>query len=116
MIDPQVAWDKLSGFETAEDLRKYFISENVTGQKSRAQFCPIAKWMMDQTGMRFVVAGHVSTWDLVQDRLSVEFDHTAATREFMINFDVNQYPELVEDYLLDHRPPTWSELTHENVV
>ena len=29
MIDPQVAYDKLANFETAEELREYFASEGV---------------------------------------------------------------------------------------
>lgn len=96
-IDPQVAWDKLSNFQTADELRDYFVSEQIFGVRARARACPIATWMMEQTGKPTAVAK--SIWVGMSQNVNnylgeIEFEHTEATRDFIEAFDHEKYPEL----------------------
>src|SRR5258705_8573939 len=107
MIDPVVAWDKLSNFETWQEIREYFQSEGVKGHKGGVASCAIAVWLTTITG-----ESGVSVSDTIQigvkeskyecDRWVVntpthEFDHTYATEAFMDKFDEGEFPELEFD-------------------
>src|ERR1700745_1706260 len=99
MIDPQVAWDKLSGFETAEELRKYFQELGIQGRRGAFSGCPIANWISQQTGEPSVVdIGKITIAHWTDDqyyRASV-FNHTDATYQFILDFDAGDYPELAQ--------------------
>lgn len=114
MIDPGVAWDKLSNFETAEEIRQYFVDEGIKATRNRADTCAIAKWMNDTTGLSPVFVGTrievgkktVSKKTVSKDRdpgkysflePAYVFAHTDATMEFITKFDEGDYPELVAE-------------------
>lgn len=106
MIDPVVAWDKLSNFETAQEIREYFQRENIQALRSEATFCPIARWLKSTTGETDVcVSSHIemgemqiqmdnSRYPLPKIAHEYTFQHTLATSTFMDNFDRGFYPEL----------------------
>ena len=93
MIAPEVAWDKLTNFQTADELRDYFKSENVKGIIGHAQNCPIATWLRKTTGHRLVtVAGQIK---FIGYNNIIAFEHTKATEDFISKFDHEDYPELI---------------------
>jgi hypothetical protein len=104
MIDPQVAWDKLSNFETSEELKDYFKSVGIKGVVGHAQLCPIATWLKQTTGWDMVtVAGSIKFFGKMYETKQghvqndmLKFNHTKATEEFVHNFDHVYYPELVD--------------------
>lgn len=93
MIDPQVAFDKLNGFQTPKELADYFKSEGIKGTKAGHEVCPIANWMTKTTGMRTSVAAYVIVLDVRSD-----FCETSPSLlvDFMSEFDRGDYPELEE--------------------
>ena len=105
MIDPQVAWDKLSNFQSAEELRHFFVGEGIKGVIGHAQMCPIANWLKQTTGWDIVtVAGAIKFFGALKEATPgtvvsddiIRFDHTYATETFLENFDHVYYPELVD--------------------
>lgn len=97
MIDPIVAWDKISTFETADKIREYFEEEKITGLRGDNRTCALARWLMITTGETVSVGskiriGFVDSNDF--DSPHYEFDHTEATLDFIGNFDDGFYPEL----------------------
>lgn len=96
-IDPQVAWDKITSFDTAEELKDYFVGGHVYGVRSRAFSCPIAIWMSEQTGKLTHVSNNVRVGVNYKDPLrgaESVFQHTQVTLDFMKAFDGKKYPEL----------------------
>lgn len=94
MIDPQVAFDKLNGFQTPDELAEYFKSEDIQGTKATHENCPIAKWMTKTTGMTSSAAHFI----LILDARSDFFVSTPKVMlDFMALFDAGHYPELVEN-------------------
>lgn len=94
MIDPVVAWDKLSNFETTEEIREYFQQEDIKGYRGVITACPIANWMQKTTGAEMVrVSGDVAVYNnrCMEER---RFEHTDATLQFMRKFDTGSYLEL----------------------
>lgn len=99
MIDPQVAWDKISCFESPEELKDYFVGEQVFGVRKRAFSCPIAIWMANTTGKHTSVAGTirvgVEPWAYHYiGEADADFYHTRTTLAFVKAFDQGLYPEL----------------------
>src|ERR1051326_7819139 len=97
-IDPVVAWDKLSNFETAEEIRQYFMSECIKGLVRRANLCAIAEWLKVTTGNNYVCVASSIDIGLKENEESMEpeyvFSHTPATTDFIERFDNGDYPEL----------------------
>ena len=100
MIDPQVAWDKLLNFDTAQELREYFQFEGVKGFRISVTECPIANWMTATTGLFTTVSGSIRVWVDANDSRNpmkspvAEFSHTNVTKNFVKSFDQKKYPEL----------------------
>lgn len=93
MIDPDVAFDKLCQFETADEVANFLCQEGIKGQRRVSDNCPISNWMSVTTGTSFSTGINVlltgaggSTW-LRQN--------TAALIEFVGLFDFGAYPELI---------------------
>lgn len=114
MIDPVVAWDKLSNLETAEEIREYFHSEGIKAITSSSYSCAIAEWMRQTTGIEKIrVAGVVEVGEkkmrrpLLSDGYytcfepAIVFNHTRATLDFMKMFDQGKCPELELTFLED---------------
>lgn len=107
MIDPVVAWDKLSNFETAQEIREYFQSEGIKAVKADHKSCAIAQWLIDTTGdqnvsvnsrvqigIKTVVRALDTGVKLIESEADYEFKHTQATLDFIEAFDNGGYPEL----------------------
>lgn len=107
MIDPGVAWDKLSNFETAEEIREYFQDAGIRAIRTDHRSCAIAQWLIGTTGIQDVsVAGVVQIGYMEGTKITAsghtmacvvpeyEFRHTNATLTFMEKFDEGAYPEL----------------------
>lgn len=107
MIDIGVAWDKLSNFETAQEIREYFSDEGITGERGEAANCPISNWLRTTTEAPLVtVSENVKVWtedpavfNISLNRVKkipiIKLEHTYATKMFMDEFDRKQYPELI---------------------
>lgn len=91
MLDFQVAFDKLAQFETAEQIRQYFVAEGYKGVTCSESHCPIASFLRDQTGEDISVAPVLIMRGGI---VNVELN-TAAMQEFILNFDDEMYPELI---------------------
>lgn len=98
MIDLQVAYDKLAGFKTAEEIADFFRSEGVVGYRGDAMACPIANWTNGLTGLP-VQAGLKFIYENDGDCHWHGFPTTLAMREFIIRFDMGAYLDLVHPWL-----------------
>lgn len=92
MIDPQVAYDKIAGFETANELADYLLSEDCKGVRASAGMCPLAVYMRGQTGAASTASNKIKVYGLDKED---HFDHTPATECFMGLFDTGEFPDLV---------------------
>jgi hypothetical protein len=100
MVDPQVAFDKLAGFQTAYELADFFKAENIKGEKASHNKCPIATWMKKTTGVYSSAAdqivvqnGNFDPYDFIPD-FNVKV--TEMMKDFMHKFDRGEFPELVK--------------------
>lgn len=94
MIDFQVAYDKLSNFESAQEIREYFNSLGLKGFTCQAMQCPIATFLADQTGEKVVVEPMFIA-RAVDGTWVNSFENTAAMTEFIHQFDDWCFPELI---------------------
>lgn len=89
-IDPQVAFDKLTQFQTADELANYFRQEGITGNKSGALSCPIAQYMQRHTqNSVYVSLGYIGT---TNDTWLVK--NSEPLVDFIRRFDSGLYPDL----------------------
>jgi hypothetical protein len=101
MVDPGVAWDKLSNFETAEEIREYFQHEGIKAIQFDANSCAIAQWFKNTTGEEHVSVAAMIKIGRMDDQdcwstPRVSFEHTKATLDFIEKFDRGGYPELID--------------------
>lgn len=103
MIEFNVAFDKLSSFQTSDEIADYFIGEGVQGYRQEEDSCPIAKWMQQTTNEAVYVT---DTQAFIYDddasspiRLKEESPLSPAMKEFVGRFDGGDYPELSLDWL-----------------
>ena len=105
MIDPGVAWDKLSNFETAEEIREYFQSEGIRAICGDNRSCAISQWFLNITGVDYVsVASDIKIGNIIHQDVNGfiqtglvytnTFNHTPATLDFIDKFDAGEYLEL----------------------
>ena len=100
MLDITVAWDKLSNFETADEIAQFLMDQGIKANKRQIRSCAISKWMREITGDFSLVTNQFGIGKSQRTRdggetISKIFDHTVATEEFMNKFDTECYPELV---------------------
>ena len=96
MIDPQVAFDKLAQFQDADEIAKYFKYEGITGQREENDNCPIANWMIGQTGFTCFV--DENSIIVLRSALIQEMFINTESMEIFINlFDQGNYPDLDEE-------------------
>ena len=100
MIDPQVAFDKLAGFQTSYEIADFFKAENIKGEKASHNKCPIATWMKKTTGIYSSAAGTIVVQNgnfTPGDEFIPDFraEPTIVMVEFMNKFDRGIFPWLV---------------------
>lgn len=97
MIDFSVTYDKLSNFETAQEIREYFNSIGVKGFTCNASKCPIATFFTEQTGEPVLVEPSYIARPGKCGDYKVAAQNTEAMTQFIHNFDDWIYPELIHD-------------------
>lgn len=102
MADISVVFDKLQGFETADDLAEFFKGYGVKAQPGRARACAISKFVAEETGIMCVSsdANSICVYDV--DGLGIATKVTTllcteAMSDFIHNYDRCCYPSLIED-------------------
>lgn len=99
MIDFQVAYDKLAGLETAEDIADLFRDYDVKGVRSDSESCAITVWMTEQTGL-FIRTNNISVRAVDESGYRISQDRyqklTKAMESFIHKFDFGFYPDLVK--------------------
>lgn len=100
MIDPGVCFDKLAGFQTADEIADYFKGEGIQGQMQIETRCPIATYFYRHTDSLFVSVGTIielhtahPSYDHAQSQWLAEC--TEAMNDFIQVFDEGEYPELI---------------------
>lgn len=97
MIDPQVAFDKLAQFQTADELADYLQSCNIKAFPGRIDGCALAAWF--QETVESDPWSTTVTTEMVfmptQDGGTQCFELTPMLKEFIARFDTEQYPELI---------------------
>jgi len=98
MVDINVVYDKLCGFETADELAAFLASQGVKGEPQDATGCAITRFVMMQTGFDTVSTNTESLLLYGPDGEGLVFNkpHTDAVADFIQGFDHGRYPDLVE--------------------
>lgn len=103
MIDFQVTYDKLSNFESAQEIREYFNSLGIKGFTCNGSRCPIATFITQETGEQVTVEPHHIARANKCGNWAVAAENTPAMVDFIDQFDDWCYPELIhpeeKDYL-----------------
>lgn len=93
-IDPEVVFDKLAQFQTADEIANYLRNEGIQGGRNLAFRCPIANYMRTHTGRKHGVTQDdvdMDTGDLYYKR-----ENTPAIKEFIVRFDQGLYEDLID--------------------
>lgn len=94
-VAPEVAFDKIACFETANELAEYFKAEGIKGYRSQHDACPIARWLSCTTGREASVATFIII-DSYDDSLVFTTTATDSMVAFMDTFDHGGFPELID--------------------
>lgn len=102
MADISVVFDKLKGFETADELAEFFRGYGVKARPGRARACAISKFVVEETGVMRVCsdANSVCTYeanDLGNSPIVTTLLCTEAMAEFIRKYDRGCYPSLIEE-------------------
>lgn len=96
-IDFDVAYDKLAGLETADEIADLFRGYGIKARPRNSSQCAISKWMAAQTGMKIVTNNHCTR--AVDSKYAVinglQRNNSDPMRNFIRHFDSNGYPDLV---------------------
>ena len=108
MIDFEVAYDKLAGLETADEIADLMRDYGIKAEPCESRKCAISVWMEGQTGLS-VSTNLAYTRAIIVNRLDddgmeyyidhpgiEEKDHTEAMAKFIENFDTYKYPDLIK--------------------
>lgn len=105
MIDFDVAFDKLAGLETADEIADLFRQYGIKARRHKSRACAITRWMEDITGLDIatteasvaIVRVPIGSTKESLDYSPVESRPTTdAMAMFIENFDMGDYPDLVE--------------------
>lgn len=81
---------------TPDDIHDLLAAEGITGTPGHPRRCPLAIWLIRRHPNRTlsVLAVEVETWE--EGRMCA-YTTPGAVREFIVGFDLHQYPELIEE-------------------
>lgn len=90
LVDFEPYYNKLAGMKTAKEIRKYFLTEGITGYPKQPNACAISVYFRRATGqcVKTCFPGVYT----IDDRLIG--NTTMAMADFMVEFDDGKYPEL----------------------
>lgn len=115
-LDLDVAFDKLAGFETADDIASFLKGYGIRAIPKNRNHCAVSEWMRDITGVEDVQASgmevmaheHMRTETELQQMPAITYNefsraafgwkrqHTNAMKEFIQRFDNGAYPDLID--------------------
>lgn len=99
MIDPQVAFDELAQFDSADEIAEYLQHLGIKGTRYSPYSCPISQFMSETTGLSAATSSLVRTFTSAEDMGLYKHNFseyaTEAIRAFIWRFDRCDYPELV---------------------
>lgn len=100
MIDFDVAYDKLSSLETADEIANLFRSYGIKAQPKSSTNCAISQWMYQQTGIPVATNQDNITGfsnGFLYRMAELERISTPAMKSFITRFDMRVYPDLVKE-------------------
>jgi hypothetical protein len=100
-MDINVAYDKLTQFESADEIADFFTEYNVKAIPGEAKTCAIAKWIENETGESVYVfhmgIDTADNWKANTDpNKEFQYPLTDAMHSFIKKFDSEHYPQLLE--------------------
>lgn len=98
MIDFGVAYDKLASLESSQEIADFFVSQNVKALPRWANQCAISQWMLNTTGK----ATSTTVVDICDVKDFVKYPTTDAMKNFIADYDLDRYPELVDTNHVDY--------------
>lgn len=100
MIDIVVALDKLSTFETADDIALFLGDQGAKGNLNNSISCVMSNWLHEVTGDTTIYTSKVAIGQYevtaYDDNFTSIREHTIAMADFVSRFDNEHYPELVD--------------------
>lgn len=98
MIDPQVAFDKLAQFDSANEIAEYLLHLGIKGHRTSSTHCAISQFMSERTGLVVSTGSAVRTFTDTKHWKALEHNFKApatdAMKDFIFRFDGGGYPEL----------------------
>lgn len=98
MVDISVVHEKLSGFETADELAEFFRNYGIVAQPRNARACAITKFVEIETGERNVITStNALRLENEDGEQLCSFPHTSAMADFVEMYDKGCFSDLVEE-------------------
>lgn len=94
MIDFDVAFDKLAGFDDPDELAVFLRDQEAVGLPQVADACPMARWLQRETGLPAAVTVFMTCPDPYGS--AGRRIHSPGMRRFVIGFDSGWYPFLID--------------------
>ena len=95
-VDPFVAMAKLDALGSAEQIAAYFRAEHLVGAPGLALRCPLARYLLRETGVQPSVGMHDWAPRRHNDPAWMPyFPLSAQVEQFVEDVDLGRYPELV---------------------
>ena len=104
MYDVQVLMDKISGFETPDEIADLLREHDVKGCREKSRQCALAQMFRKTTNATYaafgLVGSSISTTEGYDDTNDdflgelVNYDNTDAMQIFIHHFDGGNYPDL----------------------
>jgi hypothetical protein len=87
--------NKLADMKTATEIRDFLVSEEIQAVPNVGDKCAVAEYVTSRSGYEVSVT-YVSL-ACKDENSSLWLPHSEAMREFVRNFDLGKYPELVKN-------------------
>lgn len=101
VLDPNVAFDKIAGFQSANELAEYLRAENCQGHMQIETSCPIAIYFYRHVQQMTVVNEFVTignNYSMIDDSIVDGWmkECSEVMKEFISGFDTGNYPDLIQ--------------------
>ena len=100
MVEFAVVMDKLSSFDTADDLADFFRGYGIKAQPRNARACAISQFVTEETGLKGIVTNTTAVTvytDEMEQYCSFHQNHTEAMMDFVERYDMGYYPDLIQN-------------------
>lgn len=109
MIDPTVIYDKISGFETADEIAAFLTEQGVRANPGQASGCALSVYFEKETGQwtSFGTERGFSwpppRWPPIGPRPpEIKYECTPAMQEFIKKFDHKEYADLLNEEICEY--------------